>query len=415
MVEYITSEQIKTAIANLPQLVFEVTDACNLKCKYCAYGEFYNDYDQRRCKNMSISQAIQLIDYLVPYWNSNRNTSSTSHIRISFYGGEPLMNFGFITEIVNYITKKINCPNHIFTFSMTTNAVLLHKYMDFLVDKKFHLLISLDGNKKNNGYRLDVNGNNSFERIMKNLEILQNKYPDYFREYVNFNSVLHNKNSVEEIYVFFKEKYDKKPRIGELNTSGIRKEKVEEFAKMFQNSQLSLSQSSKSEEIENDMFLNSDNYKTLALFLHQYSGFVFDDYLDLLYDKKEIKTIPTGTCLPFSKKMFVTVNGKILACERIGHQYSLGQICNDKIELNFSDIANKYNQYYNKMSTKCANCKNNKACVQCVFNIDNIENSPICHGYMDNKMFCTFSAQQIHFLRKHPDSYRKIMENVVIL
>ena len=47
MNKYITSDYVVSALANLPQLVFEVTDACNLRCKYCAYGEFYEDYDCR--------------------------------------------------------------------------------------------------------------------------------------------------------------------------------------------------------------------------------------------------------------------------------------------------------------------------------------------------------------------------------
>lgn len=417
MIEYISSEQIKRAIANLPQLVFEVTDACNLKCKYCAYGEFYNDYDQRENKKLSVKQAIQLIDYLIPYWNSNRNTASTSHIRISFYGGEPLMNFDFVEKIVDYITRKIDCPNHVFTFSMTTNAVLLHKYIDFLVDKKFHLLVSLDGNKENNSYRLAAKGKDFFEQITRNIDLLKEKYPDYFMKHVNFNSVLHDKNSVENIYDFFKNRYGKRPRIGELNTSGIRKEKLDDFHKMFQNTQTSLYQSAKSEEIETDMFLDADNYKALALYLHQYSGFVYEDYLELLYDKdkREEQTYPTGTCLPFTKKMFVTVNGKILACERIGHQFCLGQIHDDRVELNPSEIAEKYNKYFNKMKVRCERCKNSKACVQCIFSVENLENNPVCYGYMDSKMFNLFSLKQYQFLRKHPEAYRKIMEDVVVL
>ena len=50
MTEYITPELVLRNLANLPQLVFEVTDACNLKCKYCAYGEFYDDFDERENK-----------------------------------------------------------------------------------------------------------------------------------------------------------------------------------------------------------------------------------------------------------------------------------------------------------------------------------------------------------------------------
>ena len=87
MTEYITPEQVLNSLANLPQLVFEVTDACNLKCKYCAYGEFYSDFDKREDKMLPLSKAKQLIDYLNQFWNSGRNTSAKSVTYISFYGG----------------------------------------------------------------------------------------------------------------------------------------------------------------------------------------------------------------------------------------------------------------------------------------------------------------------------------------
>ena len=47
MKKHLTPNHIRYALANLPLLTFEVTDACNLKCKYCGYGEFYNDFRQK--------------------------------------------------------------------------------------------------------------------------------------------------------------------------------------------------------------------------------------------------------------------------------------------------------------------------------------------------------------------------------
>lgn len=83
---------------------------------------------------------------------------------------------------------------------MTTNAMLLDKYMDFLQEKEFRLLISLDGNEEGQGYRVDTRGNNSFPRVFHNIKLLQETYPEYFEKHVRFNAVLHNKNSVESIY-----------------------------------------------------------------------------------------------------------------------------------------------------------------------------------------------------------------------
>lgn len=63
---YLTPAQIYYSLANLRQITFEVTDACNLKCKYCGYGEFYDDYDRRSNKMMPFTMAKQVIDYLAP-------------------------------------------------------------------------------------------------------------------------------------------------------------------------------------------------------------------------------------------------------------------------------------------------------------------------------------------------------------
>ena len=410
---YITSDTVQYQLSNLKQLTFEVTDACNLRCKYCGYGEFYEDYDKRENKMLSIESAKKLIDYLLESWNSEQNMSANRNVYISFYGGEPLMNMPFIEEIIDYINRA-DCSCRSFTFSMTTNAILLDKYMDYLVEKDFNLLISLDGNEYNTSYRVDKADNPAFPRIIKNVDALREKYPDYFEQKVNFNAVLHNRNSVEEIYRFIKEKYNKIASIGELNNMGIRPDKIELFRQTYRNSDESLHQSENYEAIEQDMFLRSGTYQSVTTFLHQYSGFKYHDYTDLLFDKPFVKQIPTGTCLPFGKKMFVTVNGKILPCERIGHQFALGDVSETGVNLDLQAIADKYNGYYAKVEKQCSRCYNTKACVQCVFNLNDLEGSPVCHGFMDKQTFENYKAAQMDFLRKHPTDYYKIMEEVIV-
>ncbi|GHU72362.1 radical SAM peptide maturase [Bacteroidia bacterium] len=413
--QYLNSDNIAFALANLSQIVFEVTDACNLNCKYCAYGDLYNDYDNRENKMLPVEKAIRLIDYLAQFWNSDMHTSIKRKVFISFYGGEPLLNMPFVQTIVDYVENKVNCPNHNFLFSMTTNALLLHKYMDYLHEHRFVLLVSLDGNKENTSYRVDKAGNSIFNRIVNNVDVLKEKYPGYFEERVNFNAVLHNKNSVEEIYRFFKDKYDKIPSIGELNDVGIKEDKIDEFKRTYRNSHESLQQSEHYEEIERDMFIRSGSYQSVTLFLHQYSGFVFKDYTDLLFDRSTQKSLPTGTCLPFSKKMFITVNGKILPCERIGHQFALGEITDTEIKLDLEAIAEKYNAYYAKFENQCGKCKNTKSCIQCMFNVNDLEGKPVCHGYMNEERFHNYVNSQMQFLEKNPEAYKKIMEEVLVI
>jgi uncharacterized protein len=139
---YLQAEDIKLSLANTPQITFEVTDACNLNCTYCGYGQFYSDYDTRENKRLSPDKACVLLDYLGKLWNSPMNKSTNQNVYISFYGGEPLLNIPFIQTIVDYVENKLHCPTRHFTFSMTTNALLLHKHMDFLTGHRFNLLIN---------------------------------------------------------------------------------------------------------------------------------------------------------------------------------------------------------------------------------------------------------------------------------
>ena len=207
MKQYLKANDIKRCLANTPQITFEVTDACNLRCEYCGYGKFYSDYDERKNQMLPTEKATIFLDYLIDLWTSSFNTSTERNVYISFYGGEPLMNFQFIKDIVSHLETS-DCKTRQFTFSMTTNAILLDKYMDYLVEKRFNLLISLDGDEYNTSYRVDSNGNNSFDRIVKNVDLLREKYPTYFENHVNFNAVLHNRNSVESISAFVNEIID---------------------------------------------------------------------------------------------------------------------------------------------------------------------------------------------------------------
>ncbi|MDR1055633.1 MAG: radical SAM peptide maturase [Prevotellaceae bacterium] len=412
-IEYLSGKDIMFQLSNLKQLTFEATDACNLQCMYCGYGEFYEEYDNREDNYFPVDKALLLIDYLTELWNSPQNISSKRNLTISFYGGEPLLNMPFIKTIIDYILNK-DCRNRTFSFSMTTNALLLHKYMDYLVDKNFKLLISLDGNEGHTSYRVDKKGNSSYSRIIRGVDLLREKYPVFFDANVNFNAVLHNRNNVQEVYNYFKEKYNKTPRIAELSTSGIKAEMKDKFIKTYRNSYESLRQAENYEEIEREMYLDSGSFKSAVFYLLHYSGYVYSDYNDLLYDKCSDIKLPTGTCIPFSKRMFVTVNGKILPCERIGHQYSLGQITVNTIELNPDKIAHMFNHHLSKIAKQCNKCFNACACVQCIYHLRNLESRPVCYGFMNEIDFKKYEENQLKFLEKNPDAYYHIMKDMVV-
>ncbi|MCP4220259.1 MAG: radical SAM peptide maturase [bacterium] len=407
------ADAVKKSLANCTQVTFEVTDNCNLECEYCGYGKFYCDYDKRENKHLDADAARNLLDYLTASWNSSLNQSHDRNIYVGFYGGEPLLNMPFVKAIVRHV-GQVKMEHNRFSYSMTTNGLLLEKHMDFLYQNDFNLLISLDGSEENNGYRVFKNGKPAYHKILANVKALQNKYPDYFRRKVNFNAVLHNKNSVADIYNYFKKEFDKIPSIGELNTSGIKDSQKKKFWKTYSNVTESLHQNEDYSMMEKDMFVGLPNVQEVMTYIHNYNDFCFSDYNDLIYSNKGRPRMPTGTCIPFSKKIFLTVNGKILPCERIGQQYGMGTATPEAVELDYEAIADKFNGCLDKMATQCGLCCNSDTCVQCLFNLDIDNEKPVCNGFMTQKDRAGYLSSLVDYIEENKESYWKILEEVGI-
>lgn len=406
-------EYIIEAVQHLRQLVFEVTDRCNLKCKYCGYGELYCSYDERKSRDISLIKAKGLLDYLAGFWRELYTDIDPHRVSIGFYGGEPLLNVPFIKEIQNYISENYSgfvIPE----YNMTTNAMLLDRYMDYLVENNFSLLISLDGDEEGQSYRVDHRGRNSFSTVIRNVFLLRDKYPEYFKKRVSFNAVLHNKNSTQGLYDFFKNNIGKLPMISELNNSGIREDKRNEFEKIFVSKQTDLYNSFNSEALIDEMFYDVADTKSLYSYLEGFSNNIYKSYVDLLPDKSQMSYLQTGTCIPFSKKMFLTTNGKILACERIDQKFALGYITDEGADLDFEMIVETYNRRYLLLRNQCAKCYRSRICSQCFYYIKDIDEKPICDGYMDKIGFDCFQKAQEQFLAEHPYLYKRILDKLTI-
>lgn len=408
----ISKNNVKYNLINLSQLVFEVTDDCNLNCYYCAYGDLYNGYDFRTAKYLKLKDVKLLIDFLAGLWKKSMTDAQIPVTTIGFYGGEPLLNMKFIMDVIEYI-ESLHLPRTI-EYSMTSNAVLMDRYMSFLVEKNFHLLISLDGDKEAHAYRVDKAGHNSFDRIIANIRILRDKFPLYFKNNVNFNSVLHNKNSVAGIANYIYNTFGKKPQISELSDIGIRECKIDKFRNIYQDKLESFKQSNSLTENSEAIFIDNPMTHNVMTYLQRQSQNVFKYYSDLFSDSNQINYTPTGTCMPFSKKMFITVNGKILQCEKIHHNFSLGIINENNLELNLEVISEKYNEFLNKMQPFCSACYNKDSCLQCLFHIDNIELiKPNCKSFMTKSDYNRYQSNCLNYIKGKQGLYRELITEVI--
>lgn len=401
-------------LVNTKQVVFEVTDSCNLNCTYCSLGELYKGVDERKGKKMNVDYAINLLKYIFDHKPKDRNTK----MFVSFYGGEALLNMNFIRRIVE-VVSLLNAKKEIdIEYSMTTNATLIHKYIEFLAENKFRLLISLDGNEKNHSYRIfKKDGKNSFQKVVENVDMIQSDYPEYFLNHVNFNAVLHSKNSVKEIYEFIYKRYNKIPRIAELNLRDIRLENKDMLEKMFQSKKKSEYEYRKGNS-EYSLITHEESlpYKDLSDFLKYYSINYYISNISALLHVKE-RYLPTSTCTPFSKKIFLTNRNKLLPCEKVSYEYSMGTVGKD-VKIDIPKIVKMYNNYYTHLKKYCQYCYAYKFCGVCLFHIDNIDRIEseeyLCDKFQDQNAFKNRLYSIFSFLEKYPNDFSEILENVII-
>lgn len=144
-------------------LVLNVTDACNLGCRYC--------FTNPNAKKMPVDTGIQAINWFMEENNKKILETYPVPLIISFFGGEPTLHWDdFIVPIINYIDTYIR-PQYAnkfeITTSMTTNGQLLNKErIEFFTSHRGHFLLSIDGDRKTQNYnRPRLDGGDSFEPI----------------------------------------------------------------------------------------------------------------------------------------------------------------------------------------------------------------------------------------------------------
>jgi len=406
------SDIIYGCVANIKQIVFEVTEVCNLNCKYCTYNELFLEHDKRVNKFLSTKSAVVLFKYLSKIWQTSANVSQNQKVIISFYGGEPLLNLTFIKEIVEYVHDNPILKKR-FTFSITTNGILLKKHINYFVKQNFKITVSLDGNFDNNQYRVNHTGENPHGAILNDLLHIMKKYPQFYNNNINYNTVFHDKNSIDSIFEFFTKKLKKSTNLMEVNSDGAKKERIIEISKMQNSIEKSYNAAISKTAIENSDDWSMDSDIQALTLLRGYWANYLRTYNDIFIDKNDQKRPITGTCTPFWKKMFITAKGLILPCERIDYKYSFGEISNGKVNLNYNSIAKTYNNYYNNISKQCNVCYASRSCTQCMFYIDDIENKPNCDEFHTKKEFEQYLSYMFSKIERNPTKIFNLLNSTI--
>lgn len=140
-------------------LCLHIAHDCNLACKYCFAEE--GEYHGRRAL-MSFEVGKKALDFLIANSGNRRN------LEVDFFGGEPLMNFEVVKQLVAYGRSKEREYNKNFRFTMTTNGVLLNdEIMEYCNREMSNVVLSLDGRKEvNDQMRPFRSGKGSYDLIV---------------------------------------------------------------------------------------------------------------------------------------------------------------------------------------------------------------------------------------------------------
>ncbi len=140
-------------------LCLHIAHTCNLNCEYCFASQ--GKYHGERAL-MSLEVGKRAIDFLI------ENSGSRVNLEVDFFGGEPLMNFDVVKEIVAYARSIEKKYNKNFRFTLTTNGMLVDDDVIEFTNKECHnVVLSLDGRKEiHDRLRKTVNGKGSYDIIV---------------------------------------------------------------------------------------------------------------------------------------------------------------------------------------------------------------------------------------------------------
>lgn len=358
------------------QLILNMTEDCNLRCKYCYLSEVYDYTRNRTCNTMSFDVAKRAINQFMTKIRKTMTFNPGKKAAVTFYGGEPLMNFSVLKSSVEYINKEYSDVDVL--YNITTNGTLLNEeYAKFLTDNNFVISVSFDGSKENHDRnRVFANGTGSFDVIYSNLKRFKENYPDYptirlllVQDY--YTDMLANDK-------FFEENANIIPNVAMVN---------------FVSS-------------TNTSYFDNVTQENIATYFDQYNQLI-QKYIDLtIADKKfssylymmmgmslfiangrprvndsKIPMLPfTSACIP-GMKISVRTDGTYDMCERVNSTLPIGDIDNDINNEVVKDIITDYND---KVTKSCHVCPISTICGACYSNCNCCETfkKPDCNNYV---------------------------------
>lgn len=374
--------------SHLERITLIVTEDCNLRCEYCIFSGQYSFNRVHDCRKMSSETMRKAVDFY------HDHSFAVSEKTVSFYGGEPFLNYSLIKETVEYAHEKF--PQGV-RFSMTTNAILLNEEkMKFLAENDFALLISVDGPKDiHDRYRVFDNGKGTFDYLIKKLRIFKSLYPEYYKNKIRFNTVLAPPLDLEALNEFIVETdiYPADIRFNDVNprfTTFFDRFEPDDFKEFttarrqaLESFNMNLIKGREVSPVEKNMF--SRRY----YFIH----------------RREMKELgdnapSQGQCIIGDKSLSINVDGQFNICTQLPDSVNIGNL-DDGFDV--EGINKLYYELDEFLAERCKNCWAIRFCYKCLKHLNK-------DGKLDEGLFQEFCSIKKESISKEVQDYIKIRE-----
>lgn len=346
------AEVIRALNTSLQQITLEVTQQCNLRCFYCVYSGKFPARRVHSNKFMDFSVAKQAIDFYIEHSQENPSPA------ITFYGGEPFLNFPLIQKCITYAKEKAKRKIH---FGITTNGTLLNdNIINFLVKNDCGLTVSLDGPKEiHDRYRRTIGGGGTFDIIMSNIEKIRKTSSEYFFSRAGFNVVISPPFQLEKLKEFFDWFVDRYPH-SYFKIGFVKKEGSSLFNNEWERNNLHDQLNQLKLKFKFNLIKGNPNESPFLKSLFE------DDILKIykrgIFDKIGDFHPPNGICIPGFRKLFVNAYGNFYICERLDNFKTIGNTIKG---FDYEKILNLIDNYSFLCNKDCLNCWLIRLCDSC--------------------------------------------------
>lgn len=291
----------------LRSLLLQVTQRCNFRCSYCIYSEDAQQGQRSHAnKDLSWERAKQAIDFFY------RHSIDSERVNIGFYGGEPLLAFERIQQIVSYSRKRF--LGKTLHFSMTSNGSLLNEEtIRFLEANDVALMISFDGPQPIHDLgRVFPDGSGTYSTVMQGIAKLKALAPEYHKQ-LRISMVVDPQNDFDCLQELcfteaHLEKMNVQASLVDQSYDGKALPIAEEYAwKYNYHSFLSL--------LSHFGRYDKDKVSPITMGVGQ----SLRDTQLLFEQAGPLRRIdaPGGPCVPGQMRLFMNVDGHFLPCERV--------------------------------------------------------------------------------------------------